>query len=671
MMNHFMILEDLLVVYVVAGLVVFVFHRLRIPTVAGLLVAGMLVGPYGLGLVGEVEQVKLLAEVGIVVLLFAVGLEFSLSRLLTMWREMLGIGLPQVLICVVVTAAATRWYVDTIGAAIFAGMLVAMSSTAVVIKLLIDRGELGSPQGRLGVAVLLLQDLLVIVFMLIIPLLTEQKAGGRPLWIALLQGVAVVVLVLVGSRYAMPPLLYQVVRTRNRELFLISIFLLCIGTAMLTAWAGLSLALGAFLAGLAVSESEYAHQMFAEVAPFRDTLSSLFFVSVGMLLDLNFVLGRLPLVLATVAAVMALKSTATALPTLALGHTPRVAVLTGAALLQLGEFSFLLAGRGREVGLMRGDDYQTFLAAAVLTMLLTPFVMGTSHAVANRVVDTGWLGRLTASRQDSTSPEIGGVAQLRDHVIIIGFGVAGQNLARVLRSVEIPYVILEMNPESVRRSKAEGEPISFGDCTQEAMLEHLGIQRAQVMVLVISDPSSTRRAVQLARRLNPRIHLVVRTRYVAEVEGLKALGADEIVPEELVTSVDIFARVLHEYQVPRNQTQELVDRIRSDQYQVLRVERTGKLNLLEKELAELAELESCLITAGSPAVGQTLGTLRLRAETGATLLALKRKTGFLSNPDADVRIEAGDVAVLFGDREQLDRAFRLLDPETAGASAGA
>lgn len=659
-MEELEILEDLLIVYVVSGLVVFLFHRVRVPSVVGLLVAGVVVGPYGLGLVGEVEQVKLLAEVGIVVLLFAVGLEFSLSRLLSMWRVMLGVGLPQVVICVVVAAVATRWYVGTTGAAVFAGMLVAMSSTAVVLKILVDRGELGSPHGRLAVAVLLLQDLMVIVFMLVIPLLTQKEGGGPPVWQALLKGLGVVLVVLAGSRYAVTPLLYHVVRTRNRELFLIAIFLLCIGTAMLTAWAGLSLALGAFLAGLAISESEYSHQMFAEVVPFRDTLSSLFFVSVGMLLDIGFVLSHLPLVLATVAAVMALKFLAVAGPTLAAGYAPRVAVLAGAALLQVGEFSFLLANRGMELGLIRGNDYQTFLAAAVLTMVLTPFTIGGSQWVAHRLVNQGWLKRLTQDRQGADLKLSGEPQPQADHVIIVGYGVCGQNLARVLRSVEVPYVILEMNPESVRRSKAQGEPIFFGDCTQEAVLEHLGVERAQALVLVISDPSSTRRAVKLARRLNPRIHLLARTRYVAEIEELRALGANEIIPEELVTSVEIFARVLHEYQVPRNQIQELVDRIRSDQYEALRVEDAGKLNLLQREIAEMAELESCLIGEDSPAVGQTLGSLQLRAETGATLLALKRGGKFLANPSSGDRIEAGDVAVLFGDREQLDRAFGLL-----------
>jgi CPA2 family monovalent cation:H+ antiporter-2 len=249
-----------------------------------------------------------------------------------------------------------------------------------------------------------------------------------------------------------------------------------------------------------------------------------------------------------------------------------------------------------------------------------------------------------------------------DHVIIVGFGLGGRNLARVLRSVEIPYVILEMNPEAVRRSQAEGEPIAYGDCTRAEVLEHMGIARARVLVIAISDPAATRRAVQIARRLSPTLHIVARTRFSTEIDELKALGADEIVPEDLVASVELFARVLHEYQVPRNQIIELIDRIRSDQYEALRVRHPERLNLLQREIAAHGEIDSVLIRPDSPAVGRTVGELRLRTATGATLLTVRRGGRLLSNPDAALRFEPGDVAILFGDRSQIDDAIVLLDP---------
>lgn len=665
-MEELSILQDLLVVFAVAGVVMYVFQRVKVPGVVGLLLAGLLVGPYGLGLVGQIEEVKQLAEIGVVVLLFAVGLEFSLSRLLGMWRVMLAVGLPQVLGCIAVTAMLITNRLGGWEPAVFVGMLVAMSSTAVVLKVLNDQGELSSPQGRLSVAVLLLQDLMVTVFMLTIPLLSPAAAPGASPLRELAAGIAVVALVLIGARYVLRPALFQVVRTRNRELFLIFIFLVCIGTAVLTASAGLSLALGAFLAGLALSESEYAHQMFTEVVPFRDTLSSLFFISVGMLLDLKFLYSHLGWILTVVLALVSMKSLAAGIPTLIAGYPLRIAVLTGLALAQVGEFSFVLASRGMELGLLDQTRYQTFLAASVLTMVLTPFLIKASPTVADRLDGLLWLRRLAHGWRVPEKHDAN--AHQNDHVIIVGYGLGGQNLALVLQSVEVPYVILELNPEAVRNLQAAGVPIFYGDCTRPLVLEHLGIQAARVMVLVISDPAATRRAVQVARQLNPKLHIVVRTRFISEIDELKTLGANEIIPEDLVTSVEIFSRVLREYQVPRNQVDELVDRIRRDQYGALRAVNPGRLNLLQQEIAERAEVESCLIKPDSPTVGRTLREIQLRKTTGATVIAVRRQGVLLTNPDADFSFDAGDIVVLFGDRDQVDQATLRFDPARAQVS---
>ncbi|WP_158633493.1 cation:proton antiporter domain-containing protein [Tautonia sociabilis] len=667
-MEHFGLLYDLLIVYAVAGLVVFAFQKLKIPTVVGLLVAGLVVGPTGLGLVEEQEDVQILAEVGVVVLLFTIGLEFSLSRLLTLGREMIGIGLPQVITCILVPALATRWYLGSWGPAIFAGMLVAMSSTAVVLKLLLERGEIGTPHGKIAVAVLLLQDLLVMVFMLAIPLLAPSGSGGErgSPWAQLGLGVGVVLLILVGSRYVIPPILLRVVQTRNRELFLIFIFLFCIGMALLTAWAGLALALGAFLAGLAISESEYAHQALAEVLPFRDTLSSLFFVSVGMLLDLRYLADHLPLVLVTVAALLALKFLAAAGPSWLFGYPMRTGTLAGLSLAQIGEFSFVLAGRGVEAGILGADDYQTFLAAAVLTMAMTPILIAFGPAASGaleRIPPVRSLSDRRRARLRSVEAEVP-AESLSEHVIIAGFGLAGRNLARVLRGIDIPYVILEMNPDSVRRLRGQGEPVLYGDCTRAAVLEHAGINRAKMLVVVISDPQATRRAVQMARFLRPDLFIVARTHYAHDIDELIRLGADQVVPEDFVTSIELFDRVLVEYQVPRNLILDLIDRVRSDQYQILRSSRPVRLDMPMSLLEGGAEVDSCLVKDSSPVINRTIADLQLRPRTGATILALRRGGRDLINPGPDQEIRVGDVLVLFGDRSQLDRAIALIAPET-------
>jgi CPA2 family monovalent cation:H+ antiporter-2 len=658
-------LRDLLIVFAVAGAVVFLFHRLRLPAVVGLLVAGVLAGPYGLSLIHEVERVETLAEVGVVVLLFAVGLEFSLPRLAGLGRLMARVGAPQVLACVLAGVLATAWYFGDVRPALFVGMLLAMSSTAVVFKLLTDRGELTSPQGNVAAAVLLLQDLLVVVCMVVLPLLAARGEGDpAPAW-SLGLGAGVVVLLLLAGRFVVPLVLFQVVRTHNRELFLMVLVLLCLGSSALTAAMGWSLALGAFLAGLALSESEYATQTLAEVLPFRDTLASLFFVSVGMLLDLRFLAAHLPLVALTVAAVVALKFAAGLLPTLLAGYPLRVAVLTGVALAQVGEFSFILAERGLALGLVNRDQYQAFLAAAVLTVALTPLLIAAGPQLADFLAALPVPRRWRTGRVAGESPDEKVTA--RNHVVIVGYGLNGRNLARVLRVVDIDYVVLELNPETVRRARGRGEPVYYGDCTRPAVLEHLGVRAARLLVVAISDPASSRRAVQLARRFNPRLHIIVRTRYLAEVDQLRRLGANAIIPEEFETSVEVFAQVLREYEVPRNLILDLIGQVRGDHYEVLRDVHLSakKVALPYANILEKLEVESCWVRDGSPARGRTVGELNLRAATGATLVAVRRGGKLLLNPGADLRFEADDTAILIGDRPQVDRALCLLDPTLA------
>jgi CPA2 family monovalent cation:H+ antiporter-2 len=661
-MEPFDVLRDLLIIFAVAAAVVLVLQRLRLPSIVGLLVVGVLIGPYGLSLIHETERVRMLAEIGVVVLLFAVGLEFSLPRLVGLGRLMARVGVPQVLICAAVGVAATGWYFGDVRPALFVGMLLAMSSTAVVFKLLSDRGEMASPQGNVAAAVLLFQDLLVVVCMVVLPLLAQRGADEPSPWQALAVGTLVVALMLLIGRFIVPHLLFQVVRTHNRELFLMVLVLLCLGSAALTASMGWSLALGAFLAGLALSESEYASQTLAEVLPFRDTLSCLFFISVGMLLDLGFVLANLPLVLITVLAVVLLKFVAGALPTLLAGYPLRIAVLTGLILAQIGEFSFILADRGLALGLVNHEQYQTFLAAAVLTITLTPLLIAVGPRLGDLLSGLPVPERWRAGLWAAESSEAKIVA--RDHVIIVGYGLNGRNLARVLQAADIDYVVLELNPETVRQARQRGEPVYYGDCTRLAVLEHLGGAAARQLVIAISDPVSTRRAVQAARRINPRLHIIVRTRYLSEVEELRRLGANVIIPEEFETSVEIFAQVLREYEVPRNLIHDLIERVRSEQYEVLRDVKVPAMRVVlpHANILEKMEISSCWIREGSPARDRTVGEMNLRAATGATLMAVRRGRELLLNPGPELRFQADDTAILIGERGQVQRALELLDP---------
>jgi CPA2 family monovalent cation:H+ antiporter-2 len=664
---HF--LRDLLIAFAVAGGVVLLFNRLRLPSVVGLLTAGIIAGPHGLGLIRDGENIHTLAEIGVVILLFAVGLEFSLPRLVGMSRLMARVGIPQVLVCVACGIAATWAFFGDIRPAVFAGMLLAMSSTAIVFKLLTDRGELASPQGNVAAAVLLFQDLLVVACMVMLPLLSIK--GGNddaiPAWQSVVLGAVVVGAMLLGGRYLLPWLLFQVVRAHNRELFLIAIVLVCLGSAALTGSMGWSLALGAFLAGLALSESEYATETLAEVLPFRDTLSSLFFVSVGMLLDLRFVLTHPVLVTVLVVAVVAIKLIAGGLPVVLAGYPLRTAVLTGLSLAQIGEFSFILADRGLAFEILNRDQYQAFLAVAVLTIALTPGLISVGPRFATFLeqmpIPERWR---TGHSQAVVGPE---AVATKGHVVIVGYGLNGRNLARVLRATDIPYMVLELNPETVRQARARGEPVYYGDCTRPAVLEHLGVANARMFVVAISDPTSSRRAVQLARRSNSRLHILVRTRYLAEVPELRRLGANAIIPEEFETSVEIFARVLREYEVPQNLILNLVERVREDQYEVLRDLKLPSIRVVlpHRDVLERLEIGSCWIRNSSPVVGKSIGELRLRSVTGATLVSVRRHGKLILNPGPDLRFEADDTAIFLGDKSQMNRAICMLDPEIAKA----
>ncbi len=660
-----MILTDLVVVFAVAGGVVFAFQHLKLPSVVGLLVSGVVVGPNALGWISETENVHLLAEIGVVVLLFSVGLEFSLTRMFAMSKMMLQIGIPQVVLSVGFTALLTWHVLGDLRFAIFVGMLVAMSSTAVVIKLLADRSELNSLHGRVVLAVLLLQDLLVVLCVLAVPLLSPQGGAADELFSSLGAGLGVVSAILIGGKYLLPRLLYQVVRTRNRELFLIMIFVVCIGTAVLTGAVGLSLALGAFLAGLTLSESEYGHQTLAEVLPFRDTLSSLFFISVGMLLDVHYVFDHPLQICGIVAGLIVLKFLAATVSMVVLQYPLRTTVLSGIALAQIGEFSFVLADSGRKVDLLTPHQYQAFLAAAVVTMVLTPFTMMLAPRLVGLICSWHWLIRkLGMPLNEGVKYES---THLKDHVIIAGFGFNGRNLARVLKDLQIPYLVLDTNPETVRTQLQQGESIHYGDCTRPAVLQHAGIEHAKVYVVAISDPISMRRTVQIARQLNPQVRVVVRTRYQTEINELVKLGADQIVPEDFETSVEIFSRVLRELNIPTATVRGLVEQIRENHYQVFKQSSFDRAPLhLAQEILESIEMESCRLPQDSAAVGKTIGDLRLRSQTGASVITLRRGKQLLTNPGADQQLEPGDTVVLLGNPEQIASAIQLLGAEKPG-----
>ena len=663
------LLRDLAIIFAGSLLVILVFHRLKLPALPGFIVAGVLLGPNALGLVSDVHQVESLAEVGVILLLFTIGIEFSLSRLREMGRQVVIGGGAQVLLTVGLAAAVAAALGLAWPVAVLVGFLVALSSTAIVLKGLADKGEIDTPHGRLATGVLIFQDLCVVPMMLVLPFLAgaaDGEGGAAGLAWALAKAGLVVAGVLVLARTVVPRVLSEIVKTRSRELFLIAVILVGTLTALGTAAAGASLALGAFLAGLVISESDYGHQAMAELLPFRDVFISLFFVTVGMLVQVGFLRDHPVLALAGVAAIMGGKSVLAALGPAVLGYSGRVALLAGLAVSQIGEFSFVLARQGRGAGILAEGPYQTFLAVAVLTMLVTPFALQSGPALLDALERWIPLDRLLPGFRPQALTPVG--EPLTDHVIVAGYGLNGRNLAAALRSIRAPYLIVELNAQTVRQARARGEPAFYGDATREEILRGLGAERARMLVVAISDPAATRRMVRVARALNPRIHIIARTRYVVEMPELTRLGADVVIPEEFETSIEIFARVLAHYGVPRGDIERLVEEIRGSQYEMLRGDASGRLSLDGVAGVPQMAIERMRLAPQSALAGKRLAATGLRSETGALVLSVVRGDAEIATPGPQFRLVAGDVLVVVGQPHQLNAAARLIGGNSAAAT---
>lgn len=658
-MHELVFLKSLVIILAISGVVVFVLQRAKIPAIVGFLLAGIMLGPHGLHLIKDLDTIQVFAEIGVILLLFTVGLEFSLSRFLKMRMEVFGIGGLQVFTTVALTGLIFYKWTGEINTAIFAGFFTALSSTAIVMKLISENAETDTPHGRTSIGILIFQDLCVVPFMLLIPIMS---GGGGFYELALTFGkaLAIIAIVLLSARWVVPTILHQIVHARNRELFVISILIMCFGIAFLTSEFGLSLALGAFLAGLVISESEYSYEAISTILPFRDSFTGIFFISIGMLMNTPFFIDNIPVVLALVSGIIVLKTLTAFFSMYLLGRPMRTSIQSSLNLAQVGEFSFVLAGAGLAAGIIGEDMYQLFLSASVLTMLLTPFIMQASPFIADKVSSRKLLQRIEGMKRLSKTEGL--PKKRKDHVIIIGFGLNGKNLARVLKEADIPYAVLEMNIDTVRTMKKHGEPIYYGDGTKGEVLNRLGVKTARIMVIVISDPASCRNIVKTARRQNPEMFIIARTRYTAEVDDLLKLGADEVIPEEFETSVEIFSKVLVQYQIPKNEIFNFVDMIREDGYKALRQARTARKKPIFDKLTVLSNIAVELFTIkdDSHALGKSIKELNFRSRTGTTIIAIERGKQVHTSPDPEVSLKAGDIIFITGKRENINKAIVYL-----------
>lgn len=660
-MGHVPLLDELAIVAALAVAVTVLLARLKLPTVAGLLLAGALLGPFGLRLVSSVHAIEVLAEVGVVLLLFSIGLEFSLERLRDILRQVALGGALQVGLTTGVTALIAVALGEPLGRGVFYGFAFALSSTAIVLRALSERRELDAPHGKFIVGTLIFQDLCVVPMVLIVPLLGESGPVGEAavsIGLALGKAALVVVGTVLVARFVVPKILGWVDASRSREVFLLAILALCIGTAWLTSMVGLSLALGAFLGGMVVADTEYSHRAMGDILPLRDAFVSVFFVSLGMLFDVRVVAAQPLLVGGLLAGFLLAKGLLATFAAMAMRFPSRVAWLAGVGLAQFGEFGFVLSRLAQSSGVVDEAAVSPLLAAGIASMFLTPlFVRVAPHITAGERL-LAPLERLIGVRSIDEADES---RKLENHVIIVGFGVAGLLAARSLTAAGAPFVVLELNAGNVRRGKELGLPVYYGDATSEEALGHAHLAEARLVVLLMNDQQASQRVVDMMRRVAPTVPVLMRTRYLAEREGLLKMGARDVVAEEVEGAVEVIARLLRALELPRNVIDETIQAVRSETQTSERKQTVPRPQLGEVRALSELKIESVLVRENSAAAGASAVQMNLRSTTGVLVVGLRRGEKLLQNPDPNASFEAGDVVYFVGTSSAIREALPLFD----------
>jgi len=658
---HLPILQELLILFGFSALVVFLLQKLRLPSILGFLMTGLIIGPGGLGLI-DVNEVEILSEIGVILLLFVIGMELSLKHLISIRKTVFIGGFFQVGITVLVTGAAYFLMGNQIQEAVFVGFLFSLSSTAVVLKILQDRHEISLPHGRNALAILIFQDIIVVPMMLLTPLMAGKSDNiGIEITTLLIKTLIVVILTILSARYLVPKLMYSIVQTKSKELFLIATIFICFMVAFLTSQAGLSLALGAFLAGLIISESEYSHQATGIILPFKELFTSIFFISVGMLLDIEFFFNNFLVIMLIIIAVAIIKAAIATTAILILRYPPQSAIITGISLFQVGEFAFILSKVGLDHQLLDTQTNQYFLAVSIVSMLLTPFVIIFAEKIAVQSVSRVRFLKNTMQGTQGADAETGAyLADLENHLVIIGCGLNLSNLAKAARHSDIPFVVIELDPKIVIEEKEKGNPVIFGDATNEHILDVAAVHRASVVVVAISDLINTKEIIRKVRNHSKSVFLIIRTRYVNEIEELLALGADEVIPEEFETSVKIFSSVLHSFLVPEEEIEHIIKLARADNYNLFASRRKLPKTVGLKRLQDFHVTCLTVNQDSGRFVGHSIGEIQLRAKFGITLVSIQREDQMIFNITPEERILQHDKLYILGDQDHILQFYKMI-----------
>ncbi len=653
---EFSVLRDIVIIFALSSLVNFLFTKIKVPTIIGYMLTGVIVGPKLLGIIKVPAEIDLMAEIGVVLLLFMIGMEFSLNHLFKIRRMVFLGGFLQLSLTTLVTIFLAHAYDLNWKASLFIGFLTALSSTAVVLKILQDRSEITSNYGRTVLGILIFQDVVLIPLMLFTPFLGGGEIDyGSQFALLALKSVFVIGFLYIGNHWLMPGLLHIIAMTRNQELFMMIVLLICLSVALLTYQMGMPLAFGAFLAGLMISESEYSHNAFGNLITFRDTFTSFFFVSIGMLLDLGFVASHFTVIAVTVVAVVFIKFIIGSLTAFLLGHTFRGTILVGIALSQVGEFSFILAKLGKDFSILDDYYYQVFLAVAIFTMSISPFLIMLGSRITNLLLRLPIPKLMIEGLFPLQQIDI---PDLQNHLVLIGKDSRALNLSRMATYNKLPYVSIIFDPEIARRRQEMGETVVYGDAFNLPILEKAHVAQAHVIVISIGKLDVLKVIIGKIRLLNKHAAIIVRTQHIEDIEALYKIGATQVIPEEFETSIDLFERVMANFLLPRKEIDLAIDRIRNDHYGIFMEENSNSRYNISKDIPDV-EIVAIETMKDAAIIGKSLAESQLRQNFGVTLVALKRDHAIIDHPKPSTLFCEGDVAYLLGKSKQITKAGEL------------
>ena len=651
------ILRDIVIIFALSTLVNLVFNRFKLPTVLGYLLTGIIAGPHLLSLVSDSHRIDLIAEVGVVLLLFTIGMEFSLQHLLKIRKRVFVGGFIQVTITALVFLSVLYFSGMEWKSGIYFGFLAALSSSALVLKILQERSELTSNYGRTVLGILIFQDLLLAPLLLFGNILADNAVNLQSEILSLSVKVALIVsLVYAGNKWLLPKLLNLIALTRNQELFMMSIFLICFAIALLTSKLGMSLAFGAFLAGLMISESEYSYNAFGNFQSIKDVFSSFFFVSIGMLLDISFVTDNYLIVIISVIALLSIKSIIAAGTAFILGHTLQGTIIIGLALSQVGEFSFVLAKIGFDKLIISDFYYHLFLSVAVITMAFTPFIIYLAKPFASKLLKLNLPRYIVEGLFPLEEMEI---PDFRNHLVIIGKDASAIKLSKMAQINNIEHISIIFDPALAREKMNEGDNVVYGDAVNEPILRKAHVDTANIVVVSIGSLIPSMAIIEKVRRINKNAFIIARATLIRNIEILYKSGADQVVPEKLEIAIDLLNRILAQKLLPQKEINRILTHIRNTSLgEFSQKDIVNKPSILD----EFPNINIAAVTVeeGSIAENKSLIETDLRKNTGVTLLAIRRGPEIIEHPVPETIFRNNDIAYLLGNPEQINFASELL-----------